>query len=291
MTGSLMILIVGPAIGQEADTTAPAPKKVKPVKNTFESQWIIDNQTVLVPIKGTFEMDFQHRFGVVKNGYQDFFGLFASSNIRLGATYVPREKLQIGIGLDKYKMIWDGNLKYSLLKQMTTDEDWKGWASVTYFGSMAVDTRTADNFIHFSDRLTYFHQLIIARKITEKFSAEVAPSLSWTNVVNGYYSDTGKVSPERHHGHIAIAVNGRYKIKESIALIANYDQPITKHVTGNPHPNISFGMEVTTSAHQFQFFVGNYYFLSPQQNNMYNQNDYTKGEFLIGFNITRLWNY
>ena len=76
-----------------------------------------------------------------------------------------------------------------------------------------------------------------------------------------------------------------------MALIANYDQPITKHITGNPHPNISFGMEVTTSAHSFQFFVGNYYFLSPQQNNMYNGNDYTKGEFLIGFNITRLWNY
>lgn len=286
----LALLVATSATGQDADSSAPAPVKVKPVKNIFESQWIIDNQTVLVPIKGTFEMDFQHRFGVVKNGYKDFFGLFASSNIRLGATYVPINKLQVGIGLDKYKMIWDGNVKYSILNQMTAG-DWKGWASVTYFGSMAVDTRSADNFLHFSDRLTYFHQVIIARKITEKFSAEVAPSLSHTNVVNGYYSDTGKVSPERHHNHFAIAINGRYLIKEGMAIIANYDQPITKHVTGNPHPNISVGMEVTTSAHAFQFFIGNYYFLSPQQNNMYNQNDYTKGEFLIGFNITRLWNY
>ena len=281
------IVFCGPAYGQE-DSTAPAPKKPKPVKNTFESQWVIDNQTVMVPIKGTFEMDFQHRFGVVKNGYKDFFGLFASSNIRLGATYVPIDKLQVGLGLDKYKMIWDVNWKYSILQQMTTGR-WP--VSVTYFGSMATDTRPADNFLHFSDRLTYFHQIIVARKINDKFSAEIAPSLSHTNVVNGFYSSPGKVSPERHHNHYAVAFNGRYKLKESMAIIANYDQPITKHTTGNPNPNISLGMEVTTSAHSFQFFVGNYYFLSPQQNNMYNGNDYTKGEFLIGFNITRLWNY
>src|SRR3954463_14048672 len=96
MWSSIALLVVGSAYGQE-DSTAPAPKKPKPVKNTFDSQWIIDNQTVLVPIKGTFEMDFQHRFGVVKNGYKDFFGLFASSNIRLGATYVPIDKLQVGL--------------------------------------------------------------------------------------------------------------------------------------------------------------------------------------------------
>ena len=60
---------------------------------------------------------------------------------------------------------------------------------------------------------------------------------------------------------------------------------------GNPHPNLSIGMEVSTSAHAFQFFIGNYYYLSPQQNNMYNRNDYSEGQFLIGFNITRLWNY
>ena len=58
-----------------------APSKTKPVKNTFQSIWIIDNQTVLVPVKKTFEMDIQHRFGVVENGYEDFWGFFAPSNI------------------------------------------------------------------------------------------------------------------------------------------------------------------------------------------------------------------
>ena len=95
--------------------------KSNQLRDTFESVWIIDNQTVMVPIKGTFEMDFQHRFGVVENGYDDFFGLFASSNIRLGANYAPIDKLFVGIGLTKYNMMWDFNAKYAIIEQMTED--------------------------------------------------------------------------------------------------------------------------------------------------------------------------
>lgn len=76
-----------------------------------------------------------------------------------------------------------------------------------------------------------------------------------------------------------------------MALVANYDQPLTQHPTNNPHPSICFGLEMTTSAHAFQIFAGNYNSILPQNNNMFNQNDYTKGQFLIGFNITRLWNF
>src|SRR3954470_4020982 len=194
---SMMLIFAESAYSQDsAATEAPAVRKPKPVKNTFESLWIIDNQTVMVPIKGTFEMDFQHRFGVVKNGYKDFFGLFASSNIRLGATYSPINKLNVGLGITKYNMTWDASAKYSIIQQMTTGR-WP--VSITYYGNMAIDTRPADNFLHFSDRLTYFNQVIIARKVNEKFSVEVAPSVSHTNVVNGYYSSPGKVSPERNH--------------------------------------------------------------------------------------------
>lgn len=83
-----------------------------------------------------------------------------------------------------------------------------------------------------------------------------------------------------------------------MAVIVNYDQPITKHLTGNPNPNISLGLEVSTSSHAFQFFIGNYSFISPARNNYFNQNYYKEGfpwqsgnQFLVGFNITRLWNY
>jgi hypothetical protein len=272
--------------------------KPKPVKNTFSSIWLIDNQTVMVPIKGTFEMDIMHRFGTIKKGYEDFYGFFAPSNIRLGFNYVPIKDLMIGLSITKQNMTWEGTAKYAIIKQTNG----KYPVSVTYFGDVAWDSREKDNFMHWSDRFMYFNQVMIARKITPKLSLQVSPSMSHINVVNGYYKSepTGKPAPdslksvlagEMKHEHFAVALLGRYQIKPAMAIIVNVDQPITKHVTGNPRPNISFGLELSTSAHAFQFFLGNYASITPQRNNYFNKNDYTNGEFLIGFNITRLWNY
>ncbi len=40
---------------------------------------------------------------------------------------------------------------------------------------------------------------------------------------------------------------GCYKLTPKMAAIVGYDQPITKHTTNNPYPNISFGLEVVTT--------------------------------------------
>jgi hypothetical protein len=288
-----------------ATETTTAKIKMKPVKNTFQSVWIIDNQTVMVPVKGTFEMDIMHRFGTVQKGYDDFWGFFAPSNIRLGVSYAPVSKLNVGVGITKNNMLWDASAKYSIITQT------KGRypVSVTYYGDVAYDTRKdADKsiFKYQSQRLLFFNQIIIARKITDKFSIQVAPSVSHQNAVKGYYTKndstgTAKFS-EMKHDHFAIAVSARYKLTNVTSVMVNYDQPLTKHATNNPNPNLSFGVEFNTSNHSFQLFAGNYSLLSPQRNNLYNSNSpfgYTDvtgkkisgGKFLIGFNITRLWNY
>lgn len=304
--------------------------KPKPVKNTFESVWISDNQTVLVPIKGTMEMDIQHRFGTWNKGYEDFWGFFAPSNIRLGVSYVPINKLNVGIGFTKTSAaiipkgdissvagpLWDGSLKYSIITQTKG----KYPVSVSYYVNAAFNTKkdvNKDIYRYSSDRLSYFHQLLIARKVTDKLSIQVAPSISHTNVVNGYFTklndSTLQINKSRNFDHFAIALSARYKLTGVTSLMVNYDQPITKHATKNPNPSLSLGIEFNTSSHAFQLFFTNYYYLNPSINNMFNTNNpfkYTDlstddpsttdivestqvkgGKFLIGFNITRLWNY
>lgn len=280
-------LMAGSIQAQDAPAEK-APAKSKPVKNTFGSVWLMDNQTSLVPIKGTLEFDIQHRFGVVNNGAKDLFGLFAPSNIRLGVNYAPVKNLFVGIGITKERNQLDLNAKYALLQQ-TTDN--KMPVSVTYFGNMVVDTRNKSNFRYDVHRLSYFNQLIIARKVTNNFSVQVAPSFSWFNNVEAYVDANGAIKKKMENGHLAISALGRYKITEKSAIIAGYDQPLTQHTTNNPHPNICFGFETTTSSHAFQVFFGNYYGIVPQSNNMFNKNDFRDGQFVIGFNITRLWNF
>jgi hypothetical protein len=74
---------------------------------------------------------------------------------------------------------------------------------VTFYTNAAADTRQKEDATiydgselkHSSDRYFFFHQLIIARKVTDKLSVQIAPSLSHQNAVAGYYTkndSTGK---------------------------------------------------------------------------------------------------
>lgn len=269
----------------EEEVQAPAPR---PVKNTFESTWLIDNQSVMVPIKGTMQMDIMHRFGTIENGYDDFFGIYAPSNIRIGMSYAPIENLNVGFGFTKFNMAWDFNAKYAILKQMRENGS---PVSITYFGNMAWITRQDITVANGTDRLSFFHQLIIARKFTDKFSVQVSPSLSHFNKVAGFVNSEGQLEGEMKNDHFAISFSGRYKVTPGTVILVNYDQPLTQHITNNPEPNIALGVEFNTSAHAFQVFFSNYSYMVPQFNNVLNQNNYRDMQFLIGFNITRLWNF
>jgi hypothetical protein len=207
-------------------------------------------------------------------------------------------------------MIWDFSAKYSIIRQTPGVYP----LSVTYYGNFSFDTRKDGSnnafthffsnskitdgdglFTYYTDRFLYFHQLIIARKINDKISVQLAPSVSHQNSVNGYYkqidSTTRKVVGEMRNNHFAVSFAGKYQLTNVTSLLFNVDQPVTIHTTSNPNPNVSVGLEFTTGSHAFQLFLTNYSFLNPARNNLYNRNNWQDNKFLIGFNITRLWNY
>jgi Membrane bound beta barrel domain (DUF5777) len=293
-TFTLLLLNSGIVFGQAdekttrpADTSADAgAMKKSPVKNTFESNLLIDNQTVMVPAKGTLGWDIQHRFGTVNNGYQDFYGIFAPALIRLGFEYVPVKYLQVGFGLCSERLQLDLNVKYALVKQMKEGMP----VSITYFGNMVIDTRRGSNFVNGGDRLSYFDQLMVARKFCPKFSAQASLSLSHFNNVPGYYDANGVIQNSMKNDQFTFSVTGRYKLSNQMSVLINIDQPLTQNAMSNPHPNVAAGLEIATSSHCFQIIVGNCQHILPQNNALYNQNDYTKGQYLLGFNMTKLWN-
>ncbi len=284
----LVFVCAGNIMAQAND--APAAKVTTPIKNTFASSLMIDNQTVMVAPKGTLQADIQHRFGLMNtNNQKDLWGLYAPSNIRLGISYVPVKDLAIGYGITKDKMVMDLNAKYALFKQ---GKEGGMPVSVTIFANVAADTRDAkeNNVRYEADRYSYFSQLMIARKVSDKLSLQVSGNFTWFNNVEAYTDNvTGEIKNAMNNYHASFSCIGRYKISEKSAIIAGYDQPITEHTIHNPYPNVTFGFETTTSAHAFQIFATSYKSIVPQYNNMFNQNDFSKGYFLIGFNITRLW--
>lgn len=287
----LFLFFLSVISGQEEAAKAPD----RPVADIFGSTLLIDNQTVVVPFKGTFQFDIQHRFGTWDKGYDDFWGLFAPSNFRLGFNYVPVNNLQLGFGFAKDNLLWNFNAKYAIMQQSRSGAK---PLSITYLVDAAVDTRGIEKTIYNKDgdRLAYFHQLMIARKLSEKLSLQVSGNVTHFNFVDAALNENNEVIAKRKNNHISTSVLGRMKLGESSAFIANVDFPITDHnITdhniNSPKTNVSFGIEFVTSAHAFQIFVGNSKTILPQYNNFFNNNSFGDNKILIGFNMTRLWSF
>jgi hypothetical protein len=306
---ALLTFISGFTFAQDATTDSPEGKvKDIPVFGTFESGSLIDAQTVVIPDKKTLEMVIQHKFGTIQNGSSDLWGIYGSSNIRLGLNYVPVKNLQIGAGITKRYMTTDLNAKLKLLQQTTKNAV---PVSVALYGVVGIDGRPKADFgdsvsvaspvgdvneFAFTDRLNYFSQLIVGRKFNKWLSLQAAVSFSHYNVVN--YQTSGK---PYDHDKIGAHFNGRIKVTPQGSIIFNYDMPlkisgISEQTEWNDtypasKPNLAFGYEVSTGTHAFQMYMASTTSILPQENMMWNQNEMNDKGFAIGFVITRLWAY
>ncbi len=293
LTTTFSFVLFGQDVEKEVD---------KPVRSPFESGYLIDNQTTVIPVEGTLEFAIQHKFGTMDNGFSDLFGIYSpGANIRLGLNYVPIHNLQIGVGATKKNMYTDLSAKWTIFEQ--TRENTIPVA-VALYGSMAIDGRNKSVFgsekvvdskgpaeeedVAFNDRLAYFSQLIVGRKFTHWLSLQAAVSFTHYNMVGWDYN----------HDMVGLHLNGRVKFSPQGSFMFNYDHPLKiKNISEqsnwntHPEPNVSCGVEFSTSTHAFQIYVGSADGIIPQDIMMYNQNDWLDNGLAIGMTITRLWNF
>lgn len=272
--------LLNPVFSQDETQEA---KSSKPVRFTFGTSILIDNQTVATPYKGGLELEIHHRFSMIEN-YHNLFGIYGSANTRIGMNYGVTDRLMVGVGTTKDYKLQDIQWKYLILQQT---EDNSIPVSLSYYGNVVADLRTEDSFgpadsyrdIH---RLSYFTQLIVARKLNEIFSVQVAPSFIYFNSVPQYSDSTGYKNL-----NLGLSVGARANVFGNHSVILEYDQLMTKQdLDVQPKPNLALGWEIGTATHTFQIFVANYSQIINQKNLVFNTNDFTKGDYLFGFNIT-----
>jgi len=273
-------------------------EKPRPERKAFESAVLLENQTDVINGAKTLEWNIQHRFGTVQNGSSDLYGIFAPSNIRLGFTYSILDRLGIGFGLSKVIVTnpyIDFNIKGKILQQGRSGGS---PFNLTFFGNVVIDTRSDDNFATKVHRYSYFSELILSRRFSKKFSLQLAPQWSHFNAVDTLYENDV----------FGMHLGARLKVSSQGSIIFDWTEPFTQHRINDaddpyqkdagPYRNISFGYEVATSAHAFQFFFSVYGDILPQFNLTYNTNEFikeidgsNKPAFRVGFNMTRLWGF
>ena len=269
----LSLFLIFPATAQEEEQVDN-----RPVRKPFEAAILIDNQTVVSPLKGGFEYQIQHRFGLMTNGLTDLFGIYGSSNIRMGINYGITDKLMVGFGTTKNYKLQDFQWKYAIIQQTRSGSI---PVSVSYYGNMVVDARHKDNFgpaeeFKGAHRLSYFNQIIVSRRFDDRFSFLVAPGFLHFNALeNGL-----------NNSNFSLSAGGKATVLGNASIVAEYHQLLNKQELFEPKPNLSLGIEIGTATHCFHIFVANYSHIIQQRNLLYNVNEIGKGDFLLGFNIT-----
>ncbi len=284
----LLTLLFLPAFGIAQDGEVVEPKvKSKPVRPMFGCPTVIDNQTVYIPTAKTLEVVIEHRFDKIEN-ISNLFGIYGSSNIRIGANYSITNKLSVGYGITKLRMLSDFRIKYNILEQT---RDNKMPIALTAYGNMGIDGRNESYFgkdYKFTNRFSYFAEVIVARKFTDWLSIQVSGSFAHIN----------RVDSLMEHDKFGITFSGRARVSPQSSIIFNYGIPLPINgisenlsFTNPPKDNFGIGWEISTSTHVFQLFVASSTDLSPQYILMENQNDWLSGDLYFGFTITRLWSF
>ena len=266
--------------GQEESSTDR-----KPVRSPWESGALLNHQTSIIAPQKALEFMIQHRFGTITNGSSDIWGIMSpGANIRLGLNYSLRNNLMVGYGLST-GVNHDVQLKYTALNQ-TRDNAIP--VSVTLYGNMGINAQDEEIFggdYEFTDRLSYFSELIIGRKFCNAFSLQASVNFSHYN----------RVDDGLDHDKIGIGAAGRVKFSPQSSFIFEWGLPLTidniseQLVTPVSRYHLSLGCEVSTGTHVFQIFVTNSLGIVPQDIYMNNASLFDKDGIRFGFNMTRLW--
>jgi hypothetical protein len=287
------LLISSTVSAQENDSIAEAPKKERPARPAFESGLIFDNATTTIQPSNTLEMVIQHRFGTIDNGISDVYGIMAPSAVRIGLNYSILNNLLVGIGTSNIHKTQDIQIKYNILQQTRSNSI---PLTISLYEVIGIDAMAESKWgpdYKFANRLSYFSQVILSRRFNDNFSFQIAPSFTH---YNAHIVDT------LDHDRIAISFAGRYKFSPQSSIIIGGDFPLkiqsiseqTEDVNSgieNIKPNISIGLEVSTSTHAFHIYLGSSRSIIPQENIMFNENDFFDGTIFLGMNITRLWGF
>lgn len=289
------MLVSGLSFGQEdtvaviAETGQTEEPEDQEVKKTFYSTRIINGHSIETLEKGVLEFRIEHRFGDLagsNGGVQNWFGFDNAADIRFAFEYGLTDNLMIGIGRSKgtgapYRSLIDGFVKYRLLKQqkqgMPISVTLLGTSSLTYMKA-SPDISKVEHFPEFAHRFAYSSQVNIAKKFGKRLSLAVMPTYVYRNYVasddvNGLFSIGGAI---------------KYGINSKWAIVLEYYQNIQGDDVRKTNTNsLGIAVEWVTFGHNFTINLTNSKGFGETQFIPYTFEKWDKGQFRLGFCISR----
>ncbi len=244
----------------------------------FKGLKIVNFETTKMAAKKTLYFVVSHRFGSIKAGIEDFFGLDQAVT-RLNFVYGITDGINLGISRSSYERTYEASLKFRLARQEKNGFPFNIVSFNTILMNGALDESNLPS-LEFKHRLSYSTQILISRKLGQKLSMEVAPTFFHDNLVS---------LDEQENSQYALGIGGRYKISKRVSFNADYGFHLNR-ASNSPFKNpLSIGMDIETGGHVFQLHFTN---AQPMNVNTFlNQatGDWGSADIYFGFNLLRVF--
>lgn len=268
---------------------------------TFKDTRIINTHSTETLPKGKLDIRISHRFGDLlgeAGGWKTFYGLETAADVMIGGEYGFAKNFNMGIyrskGVGDLRQLVSGVVKYRLLRQIL---DKPNSFSLTLLGVSSFSTmekiddpQLAQSFEKFQHRLIYTTQLLIAKKFSDQFSLQISPSFTHRNIVRF----------DEENDIFSVGTAARFQITKVIGLLLDATIPISgvqspfveskNIVSRNYTVPLGIGVEFDTGGHVFQVNLTNSTGIIEPDYIGNTTGDWLKGEFRLGFTISRLFN-
>ncbi len=262
----------------------------KTVTSVFKSLKIVNFESTKLAAKKDLYLIVSHRFGTVKNGIDDFFGLDQSLT-QIKFIYGFTDWLNIGAARSSNQKKYGLHAKYRIQPQI---ED--GFpVTIVGYNLITANTSLKDDVypnIEFSDRLTYTSQVLISRKFNENLSLLLAPTYIHENLATRSYvqqEDGTTIAYDDDNDLFAIGVGGRYKISKRVSINMDYGLLLNRNCNSVYNNALSIGVDIETGGHVFQMHFTNAQAMFEEGFIVQGQGDWTDGDFFFGFNLVRVF--
>ncbi len=248
------------------------------ISATFKGTRIVNGPSIEQPGKKVLQFMILHRFGSINNGMYDFFGL-DQARIRLGLDYGINDRLSVGLGRSSaYKMV-DAYIKYKILRQSTGEKNMP--ISLSVYSDIGFNTLNDDPDLNERQniaRFSYFTQLMVARKFSERLSFQLGLGFVHRNFIKNPFEDNTVLFS---------SLSGRIKITKRFAITSEYFVTLPWQIKSPYNPSLSLGFEIETGGHVFQMHLTNARDMADPVYVTETRGDWSKGDIFFGFNISR----
>ena len=254
--------------------------KTEYVTAIFKTTRLINGHSTENVARRVLDIKISHRFGTLNGGGYELWGL-DNATMRMGGDYGITDNLMVGIGRSTFEKTYDAFFKWRILRQSTGKKRMP--ITLSYVPTIALKTlkfEDPDRKNYFSSRLFYTHQLIIGRKFSENFSAQIMPTYIHRNI-SAQIADPNDI--------LAIGIGGRQKLTKRLSLNAEYYYQLRDYKLPNTTDALSVGFDIETGGHVFQLHFTNSRGMSERTFISETTGKWEKGDVLFGFNISRVF--